>query len=114
MLPTPAMNPSRPQLSRYGWRPVDPRAGRCCSSTRGRVTARPHAPGWPSGRAQRGSSRHDLAGALDAFTGGVERQIDTAEVNGRAWVGGLGDDPGGPAFQPAHLLVAFRQRPDSD
>ena len=24
MLPTPAMNPSRPQLSRYGWRPVDP------------------------------------------------------------------------------------------
>ena len=24
MLPTPAMNPSRPQLSRSGWRPVDP------------------------------------------------------------------------------------------
>ena len=24
MLPTPAMNPSRPQLSRYGWRPADP------------------------------------------------------------------------------------------
>ncbi len=24
MLPTPAINPSRPQLSRYGWRPVDP------------------------------------------------------------------------------------------
>jgi hypothetical protein len=31
-----------------------------------------------------------------------------------AWVGALGDDPGGPAFEPAHLLVAFRQRPDSD
>ncbi len=24
MLPTPAMNPSRPHLSHYGWRPVDP------------------------------------------------------------------------------------------
>jgi Diacylglycerol kinase catalytic domain len=24
MLPTPAMKPSRPQLSRYGWRPADP------------------------------------------------------------------------------------------
>jgi hypothetical protein len=24
MLPAPAMNPSRPQLSRYGWRPADP------------------------------------------------------------------------------------------
>jgi diacylglycerol kinase family enzyme len=30
-----------------------------------------------------GVDRHDLAGALDAFTDGVERQIDTAEVNGR-------------------------------
>ena len=27
MLPTPAMNPSRPQLSRYGCRPVDPPGG---------------------------------------------------------------------------------------
>ena len=26
---------------------------------------------------------HDMTGALDTFTGGVERQIDTAEVNGR-------------------------------
>ena len=31
------------------------RAGRCCSSTRGRAAARPHTPGSPSGRAKRGS-----------------------------------------------------------
>jgi len=31
------------------------RAGQCCSSTRGRVTARPRAPGLPSGRGKRGS-----------------------------------------------------------
>src|SRR5579871_2835888 len=30
-----------------------------------------------------GVDRHDLIGALDAFTNGVERRIDTAEVNGR-------------------------------
>ena len=33
-----------------------------------------------------GVDRHDLIGALDAFTGGVERQIDMAEVNGRTFV----------------------------
>jgi hypothetical protein len=31
------------------------RAGPCCSSIRGRVTAGRRAPGWPSGRAKRGS-----------------------------------------------------------
>ena len=30
-----------------------------------------------------GMDRHDLIGALDAFTDGVERSIDVAEVNGR-------------------------------
>jgi diacylglycerol kinase family enzyme len=33
-----------------------------------------------------GVDRHDLAGALGAFTGGVERQIDVAEVNGRVFL----------------------------
>ena len=33
-----------------------------------------------------GMDRHDLIGALDAFTDGVERRIDLAEVNGRAFV----------------------------
>jgi diacylglycerol kinase family enzyme len=32
-----------------------------------------------------GVDRHDLIGALDAFTDGVERSIDVAEVNGRAF-----------------------------
>ena len=30
-----------------------------------------------------GVDRHDVLGALDAFTDGIERWIDTAEVNGR-------------------------------
>ena len=33
-----------------------------------------------------GVDRHDLTGALDAFTEGVERRIDTAEVNGRMFL----------------------------
>lgn len=33
-----------------------------------------------------GVDRHDLAGALDAFTDGVERRIDAAEVNGRLFL----------------------------
>ena len=33
-----------------------------------------------------GVNRHDLAGALDAFTDGVERRIDAAEVNGRLFL----------------------------
>ncbi|MGH3479626.1 MAG: diacylglycerol/lipid kinase family protein [Nocardioidaceae bacterium] len=33
-----------------------------------------------------GVNRHDLAGALDAFTTGVERRIDLAEVNGRVFL----------------------------
>src|ERR1019366_7631434 len=148
--------------------PLIRRAGRCCSSTRGRVTARPHAPGLPSGRAQRGSrpsssprartwtrwpvkpwrpaqkpsgslavvaavaaahgipfvcvpagtrnhfaldvgvDRHDVIGALDAFTDGVERQIDMAEVNGRAFLnnaslGIYGDAVRSPAYRDAKV-----------
>jgi diacylglycerol kinase family enzyme len=33
-----------------------------------------------------GVEPHDLVGALDAFSGGVERQIDIAEVNGRLFL----------------------------
>jgi diacylglycerol kinase family enzyme len=33
-----------------------------------------------------GVDRHDLTGALDAFTDGVERRIDVAEVNGRMFL----------------------------
>jgi diacylglycerol kinase family enzyme len=33
-----------------------------------------------------GVDRHDVTGALDAFTNGVERRIDAAEVNGRMFL----------------------------
>ena len=33
-----------------------------------------------------GVDRHDVRGALDAFTDGVERRIDVAEVNGRVFL----------------------------
>src|SRR5271166_6220323 len=33
-----------------------------------------------------GVDRNDLTGALEAFTGGVERLIDAAEVNGRVFL----------------------------
>jgi diacylglycerol kinase family enzyme len=33
-----------------------------------------------------GVDRHDLIGSLDAFTGGIERWIDVAEVNGRLFL----------------------------
>ena len=33
-----------------------------------------------------GVDRHDVRGALDAFTEGVERRIDVAEVNGRVFL----------------------------
>jgi diacylglycerol kinase family enzyme len=33
-----------------------------------------------------GVDRHDLIGSLDAFTDGVERRIDVAEVNGRLYL----------------------------
>ena len=33
-----------------------------------------------------GIDRHDLVGSLDAFTDGVERRIDVAEVNGRLFL----------------------------
>ena len=174
MLPTPAMNPSRPQLSRYGWRPVDPprrpvlfinprsgdgKAARAGIAERARakgietvilapgqdlaalareaVTADADALGMaggdgslavvaaaaaahgipfvcvPAGTRNHfaldvGVDRHDLAGALDAFTGGVERQIDAAEVNGRMFLNNVslgiyGDAVRSPAYRDAKV-----------
>jgi diacylglycerol kinase family enzyme len=53
-----------------------------------------------------GMDRHDLTGALDAFTGGVERQIDTAQVNGRLFLNNVslgiyGDAVRSPAYRNA-------------
>jgi diacylglycerol kinase family enzyme len=55
-----------------------------------------------------GVDRHDMIGALDAFTDGVERQIDMAEVNGRAFVnnaslGIYGDAVRSPAYRDAKV-----------
>ena len=53
-----------------------------------------------------GVDRHDLIGALYAFTGGVERQIDTAEVNGRLFLNNVslgiyGEAVRSPAYRDA-------------
>jgi diacylglycerol kinase family enzyme len=55
-----------------------------------------------------GVDRHDLTGSLDAFTGGVERQIDTAEVNGRMFLNNVslgiyGDAVRSPAYRDAKV-----------
>ncbi len=55
-----------------------------------------------------GVDRHDAIGALDAFTDGVERQIDMAEVNGRAFLnnaslGIYGDAVRSPAYRDAKV-----------
>ena len=55
-----------------------------------------------------GVDRHDLIGALDAFTDGVERQIDMAEVNGRVFLNNVslgiyGDAVRSPAYRDAKV-----------
>ena len=55
-----------------------------------------------------GVDRHDLTGALDAFTGGVERQIDVAEVNGRMFLNNVslgiyGEAVRSPAYRDAKV-----------
>ena len=57
-----------------------------------------------------GVDRHDVIGALDAFTDGVERQIDMAEVNGRAFLnnaslGIYGDAVRSPAYRDAKIRI---------
>jgi len=166
------MNPSRPQLSRYSWRPVDPprrpvlfvnprsgdgKAARAGVAERARakgieavilapgqdlaalareaVTAGADALGMaggdgslavvaaaaaahgipfvcvPAGTRNHfaldvGVDRHDVTGALDAFTGGVERLIDMAEVNGRTFLNNVslgiyGEAVRSPAYRDA-------------
>jgi diacylglycerol kinase family enzyme len=52
--------------------------------------------------------RHDVIGALDAFTDGAERQIDIAEVNGRTFLNNVslgiyGDTVRSPAYRDAKI-----------
>lgn len=46
-----------------------------------------------------GVDRHDLPGALDAFSNAVERRIDTAEVNGRLFLNNVSLGVYGEAVQ---------------
>jgi len=60
-----------------------------------------------------GVDRHDVIGALDAFTNGVERQIDMAEVNGRAFLnnaslGIYGDAVRSPAYRDAKVRTLLQ------
>jgi diacylglycerol kinase family enzyme len=174
MLPTPAMNPSQRQLSRYGWQPADPprqpvrfvnpasgggKAAHARVAERARdkgieavilvpgqnldALAREAAAGGadalgmaggdgslavvaavaaahripfvcvPAGTRNHfaldvGVDRDDVIGALGAFTDGVERQIDMAEVNGRAFLnnaslGIYGDAVRSPAYRDAKV-----------
>ena len=55
-----------------------------------------------------GVERHDLVGALDAFTDGVERRIDVAEVNGRLFLNNVslgiyGDAVQSPRYRDAKV-----------
>ncbi|MBV9095340.1 MAG: hypothetical protein JO132_15925 [Streptosporangiaceae bacterium] len=55
-----------------------------------------------------GVDRHDVTGALDAFTSGVERRIDMAEVNGRLFLNNVslgiyGDAVRSPAYRDAKV-----------
>jgi diacylglycerol kinase family enzyme len=55
-----------------------------------------------------GVDRHDLTGALDAFSNGAERQIDMAEVNGRLFLNNVslgiyGDAVQRPAYRDAKV-----------
>jgi diacylglycerol kinase family enzyme len=55
-----------------------------------------------------GVDRHDVIGALDAFTDGAERQIDIAEVNGRTFLNNVslgiyGDTVHSPAYRDAKV-----------
>jgi len=60
-----------------------------------------------------GVDRHDLVGALDAFTDGVERAIDVAEVNGLVFLNNVslgiyGDAVHQSAYRDAKLRTLVR------
>ena len=63
-----------------------------------------------------GVDRHDLIGALDAFTDGVERSIDVAEVNGRVFLNNVslgiyGDAVRQPAYRNAKMRTWWKRPP---
>jgi diacylglycerol kinase family enzyme len=60
-----------------------------------------------------GVDRHDLIGALDAFTDGAERQIDIAEVNGRTFLNNVslgiyGEAVRSPAYRDAKVRTLLQ------
>jgi diacylglycerol kinase family enzyme len=60
-----------------------------------------------------GVDRHDVIGALDAFTDGVERQIDIAEVNGRTFLNNVslgiyGEAVRSPAYRDAKVRTLLQ------
>jgi diacylglycerol kinase family enzyme len=60
-----------------------------------------------------GVDRHDVIGALDAFTDGVERQIDIAEVNGRMFLNNVslgiyGEAVRSPAYRHAKVRTLLQ------
>ena len=59
-----------------------------------------------------GIDRHDLIGALDAFTAGLERRIDIAEINGRPFLNNVslgiyGDAVRRSGYRDAKLRTIF-------
>jgi hypothetical protein len=66
-----------------------------------------------------GVDRHDVTGALDAFTYGVERRIDAAEVNGRMFLNNVslgiyGVAVRSPAYRDAKIRHAAEDRRRGD
>ncbi len=66
-----------------------------------------------------GVDRRDLIGSLDAFTDGVERRIDVAEVNGRLFLNNASLGIYGDAVQqvscrttPTRSILGVPRRPD--
>jgi diacylglycerol kinase family enzyme len=62
-----------------------------------------------------GVDRQDLIGALAAFTEGVERQVDMAEVNGRVFLNNVslgiyGDAVRSPAYAAPRCELLWRPR----
>jgi diacylglycerol kinase family enzyme len=60
-----------------------------------------------------GVDRHDLVGALDAFTDGVERRIDVAQVNGRLFLNNVslgiyGDAVRRPSYRDAKVRTLLQ------
>ena len=61
-----------------------------------------------------GVDRHDVAGALDAFSDGFERRIDLAEVNGRAFLNNVSLGIYGEAVETVGLSRRQGPHPGGD